>query len=476
MPEPLFYNSLTKHVEPFKPLEPGKVSMYHCGPTVYKRQHLGNLRRFLFADVVRRTLEFLGYEVREITNITDVGHLTQDEIDAGADKLEVAAKAAKVTPQMIADEQTKLFMEDLASLNIQPSHKYPRATKHIKEMQQLITTLIEKGHAYATPTGVYFDVASYPAYGELSGNTVAAIAAGKRVAVRDEKKQPVDFALWIIDNQSLQKWDSPWGTGYPGWHIECSAMSMEYLGTTLDIHTGGEDNRFPHHENERAQSEAATGKPFVRMWLHNRHLQLDGKKLAKREGEQITLDTVRDKGVHPLAFRLFVFSAHYRTYLDFTWENLKAFSDHLVSFRSLLRRLHEQQVTSTGTPDQAVLETFGNALADDVNTPTAWAIVLQYVKTVNTALEQGSFTAKDAATALATLLALDKVVGVFEPLLNELAAESIPAEIQDLAQQREAARANRQFEEADRLRVLLEEKGFVIEDTPRGPRVVPKGP
>ena len=290
-----FYNSLTKKVETFTALPAGRqaasgtVQMYNCGPTVYRRQHIGNMRRFLFADFLRRALEFSGLAVREVTNITDVGHLTQDDIDAGEDKLEAAAREAKISPQDIARQQTKLFFDDLAALTIQQAWKYPRASEHITEMQQLISQLIERGHAYVTTTGVYFDVRSFPAYGALSGNTLDAIESGSRVAVREEKKHPADFALWKInDPEHLQQWDSPWGRGYPGWHIECSAMSLAYLTSPIDIHTGGQDNRFPHHENEIAQSEGATGQPFVRFWMHNAFLNLKGAKLAKRGGKQIT--------------------------------------------------------------------------------------------------------------------------------------------------------------------------------------------
>ena len=244
METPKFYNSLTRQVEPLNLKDPGKVRMYHCGPTVYKRQHIGNMRRYLFADFLRRALELLGYEVREITNITDVGHLTQDELDAGEDKLEVEAKRQKKTPKEIADAQIKLFEQDLQLLNIQPSHKYPRASEHIQQMQNIIGKLIEKGLAYETESGVYFDVTKFSNYGELSGNTLDKVEAGARVEVREEKRHPADFSLWKTDDpEHVQQWDSPWGRGYPGWHIECSAMSMEYLGTDIDIHKGGEDNK-----------------------------------------------------------------------------------------------------------------------------------------------------------------------------------------------------------------------------------------
>lgn len=476
MSTPLFYNSLTKKIEPLMPREPGKVQLYHCGPTVYKRQHLGNLRRFLFADFLRRTLEFLGYEVREITNITDVGHLTQDEIDAGEDKLAKAAQEQKVTPQDIAEQQTKLFLSDLQTLNILPSHKYPRASQHIPQMIALITKLIANRHAYVTKSGVYFDVASFPAYGALSGNTLANLAAGKRVAVREEKKHPADFALWVIDPDSLQRWDSPWGVGYPGWHIECSAMSLAYLVPPIDIHTGGEDNRFPHHENEIAQSEAATGQPFVKLWLHNRHLQLGGIKMAKRDGETLTLNTLVERGVDPLAFRLFCFAAHYRNKVDFTWENLAIAQDHLHALTALLRRLHTHAMPATANKsaaDKSVVKAFAKALSDDLNTPAAWAILLQFVRQTNTQLDQQA-DAAIATTALATLRQLDQVLGFIDVLEQRLLAEQVPPEVSQLVADREAARLSKNFVEADRLRQLVAQQGYLIEDSDTGPRLIKK--
>lgn len=457
------YNSLTRQIAPFTPLEPGKVRLYNCGPTVHKRQHIGNMRRYLFSDLLRRTLESFGYEVRDITNITDVGHLTQDEIDAGEDKLEQEARHQKMTPQAIADKQIKLFAADRRELNIEPAHKYPRATEHIKAMQQLIGTLLQKGFAYRTPSGVYFSVESFPNYGKLSGHRLEDLSAGARVAVRDDKKHPADFALWKVDPNHLQKWDSPWGVGYPGWHIECSAMSLAYLGPEIDIHTGGEDNRFPHHENEIAQSEAATGQPFVRWWMHNAHVRLQGKKMAKREGTPPTLDDLTDRGYPLLSFRWLVFSVHYRHQLDFSWEVLTEAAQHVASLKNLLRRLHEHHPDVAGKPDTAVIDAFQVALADDLNTPRALAVVLEYMHTLNTTFDKN---------ALATLHALDAVLGIVRPLEQELASEKIPAEVDELAQQREVARQAKNFSEADRLRLAIEQKGYAIEDTPEGPRLI----
>lgn len=471
-----FYNSLSKTVEAFEPKDPGKVRIYNCGPTVYKRQHIGNMRRFLFADFLRRALEFLGYEVREITNITDVGHLTGDDLNVGGeDKLEKEARALKLTPQDIAKKQTDLFFQDRQALNIQPAHKYPKASDHIADMIELIEKLLANKHAYQTKTGVYFDVQSFPAYGKLSGNTLDKLTAGARVEVREEKKHPADFALWKTDLSHLQQWDSPWGRGYPGWHIECSAMSLKYLGPEIDIHTGGEDNRFPHHENEIAQSESALKEKFVRTWMHNAFLKLQGEKLAKREGEQITLDTLREKGFSPLAFRLLVFGSHYRSPLEFSWENLTAAGKQLETMKQVVRRMldhplpprESNQVPLPGSQ----LDRFAAALSDDLNTPAALAVVMDYTRHVNTQLEAG--TAK-TDEIWATLIALDKVLGIFEPLRREIELETVPEEIKQLAEARENARRDKQFEKADQLRQEIEGKGWRVEDTSVGMRIVKK--
>lgn len=469
-----FYNSLSRQIEPFEPKHPGKVRMYNCGPTVYKRQHIGNMRRYLFSDFLRRTLELFGYEVRDITNITDVGHLTQDEIDAGEDKLEQEAKKQKKTPQDIANEQLAFFQKDLAALNIEPAHLYPRATQHIPHMQKMIEQLIKNGHAYVTPTGVYFDVQSFPEYGTLSGNTLENISPGRRIEVREEKKHPADFALWKLDSSHLQKWDSPWGVGYPGWHIECSAMSLEYLDNEIDIHTGGEDNRFPHHENEIAQSEGATKiRPFVRTWMHNSHLRLAGAKLAKREGEQITLDTIREKGFSPLAFRLLVFGSHYRSKMDFSWEALQSAAEQLGSIKQLIRRLKEHQPSFSADADAETIESFKTALASDLNTPVALSVFSAYLTKANSTLD-ASPTSEVTARLWTTLQTMDRVLGIIAPLEAEIAQETIPADIQQLAEAREEARRNKEFAKADELRVEIEAKGYAIEDTPSGPRVIKK--
>jgi len=469
---PTIYNSFTKREEEFISSVPGKVQLYHCGPTVYKRQHLGNMRRFLFADFLRRSFEFLGYEVREVMNITDVGHLTQDEIDAGEDKMTMAARAGKTKPLDIAEREIHQFHKDLATLNIQPAHKYPRATDHIKDMHDIIDRLLSQDKAYQTPTGIYYDVSSFPAYGALSGNTLEALESGKRVDIRDDKKHPADFALWIFDSKALQKWDSPWGEGYPGWHIECSAMSAAYLDLPIDIHTGGEDNKFPHHENEIAQSEGASGHTFVKYWMHNAHLNLKGSKLAKSSGTQLTIDEILERDISPLAFRLLVFGTHYRSKQEFSWEALEAANENLNSMKQLMRRLLEVAPAEiTSKPDAAVLKSFAQALEHDLSTPNALAVVNGLMTTLNKELDTG-LDAKTAKTAWSTLLALDAVLGIFAPLLGQLNVDSIPAELQLLANNREQARQNKDFALADELRDRIILAGYDIEDAAGGPRLV----
>lgn len=467
------YNSHKRKVEVVSPIHPPRITIYNCGPTVYKRQHIGNMRRFLNADFLKHTLTLLGYSVKDITNITDVGHLTQDELDAGEDKLEKEAREKQRTPQDIAQEQEKLFFQDIDALNIEHSSLYPRATEHVQDMVSIIEKLIQNGHAYIAPSGVYFDVTTFPSYGSLSGNTVNALDAGHRVAVQGDKKHPADFALWMLDTNHLQLWDSPWGKGYPGWHIECSAMSMKYLGDTIDIHTGGEDNRFPHHENEIAQSEGATGKPFVNIWMHNRHLLLGGKKMAKREGESITLDTLQEKGYSPLAFRLLVFAHHYRSPIDFSWELLDEYQGHIRNIQRLLARsplpgwgegLGEGNIA----PDE-----FLSSLSDDLNTPQAFAVFLKTIKEINALLDAGN--TQEAEVRYSALREMDKVIGVVGPLLNLETAVPLPESVTSLVEQREQAKKAKDFAKADELREAIQGQGYTIEDTSQGPRITKHG-
>ena len=476
----VLYNSWSKKKEVLRTNEPGVVRIYNCGPTVYKRAHIGNLRRYLFADILRRTLEMHGYEVQEVTNITDVGHLTQDEIETGEDKMEKEAKAKKMTVSEIAEREINNFKKDLSALNIQTAAHYPRATEHIKEMIDMIRGLIDKGYAYTTPVGVFFEVDKFKPYGKLSGNTVDKLAEGARLAVRKEKKRSADFALWLTDDHShMQLWDSPWGRGYPGWHIECSAMSLKYLGKRIDIHTGGEDNKFPHHENEIAQSEAATGEKFVKYWMHNAHLQINGEKLAKSGKEQITLDTVREYGFSPLVFRWLVIGSHYRSRIEFTWDKMSEAQTSLDKIKTILRRLIEGGVNehTAERPDSAVMDQFRATLADDLNTPSSLAVVLQLVGDINRRLDSSAGEASRQQyidQAYATLADMDRVLGVVSGLEKELQLETVPTGVINLAKKREAARSENNFEEADLLKEKIIAAGFMVEDTSNGYRLLKK--
>ena len=471
----VFYNSWSKEKEVFKPNTPGLVRIYNCGPTVYKRPHLGNLRRFLFADILRRTLEIHGFKVKEITNITDVGHLTQDELEAGEDKLEKEARTQKVTVKAIADRETKNFMDDLKALNIQMADNYPRASEHIKEMIDIIQILLDKRFAYETKVGVFFEVDKFKTYGKLSGNTVDKLAEGARLAVRKEKKQAADFALWLTDDPDhLQQWDAPWGRGYPGWHIECSAMSLKYLDSKIDIHTGGEDNKFPHHENEIAQSEAATGNRFVNYWMHNAHLQIDGEKLAKSGGQQITLDTVRDKGFSPLVLRWLVLSSHYRSKIDFSWERMKEMQMNLDKIKTLLRRLIENGALKNNAQqiDTAVFENFTQALGDDLNTPGCLAVLNEYMGEVNHKLTENTTQNGELGRVYATVTEMDRVLGVVAGLREEIEQEVIPEGIARQGEAREQARQRKDWTTADRLKQEIMAAGFSVEDTKDGYRLL----
>lgn len=468
------YNTLTKCKESFEPLYPGKVGMYTCGPTVYSYVHIGNLRAYIIADTLRRLLEHEGYEVRAIKNITDVGHLTDDDIaqgDSGEDKIERAAKAQKKTPAEIAAFYEAYFRETETAMNILPANYFPRATAHIPQMIDMIETLIERGHAYEANGNVFLDVTSFPEYGRLSGNTLNQLKVGARLEEHPDKRHPWDFALWLAaPADHLMKWESPWSTGYPGWHIECSAMSTEYLGDTLDIHTGGEDNIFPHHEAEIVQSEGVTGKPFVHYWLHVRHMLVDGEKMSKSKGNFYRLEDIVKRGFSPAHLRLLILSSHYRSQMNFTWESLHQARANYETLRNALWRLSEDipQTHDTAVPTQTAtidIETlrsnFMTALEDDLNTPEAITVFLRLAGETNRALNTGT---------LADLAATGTLFHEFASLLGLRFDQSddIPEGILALARERDQARATRDFDRADDLRGQIEREGFSIEDTPRG--------
>jgi len=462
------FNSLTRRKEIFTPREPGRVRMYNCGPTVYNRQHIGNFRSFLFADLLRRWLEYLGLEVSQVMNITDVGHLTDDADMDGEDKIEAQARREKIDPQKIADGYAELFLADVRELGVLAPMAYPRATDHIPEMLEIINGLIEKGHAYEKAGNVYFDVTTFPRYGRLSGNKVEDLEAGKRVEVRKDKRHPADFALWKADPKHLMKWKSRYGPdGFPGWHIECSAMARKLLGDELDIHTGGEDNVFPHHECEIAQSECFTGVTFARFWMHAKFLTVGGGKMSKSLGNIYTLDDIKARGYQPRALRYALMRGHYRQPLNFTWEILEESRAALEKLDDLAHRLRlscagtgaAADADGGGAAVDSAQKSFEDGLNDDLNMPQALASLFELR---STALE-GSLGTAAAQRAMAFLKRANSVVGVIK-----LEEDTLDARVHELIAARVHARETQDWAASDRIRDELNELDVVVQDTPDG--------
>ncbi len=466
-----FYNTLTRRKEEFTSLEPGKVRMYTCGPTVYNYAHIGNLRSYVFADIARRTLEYFGYEVPQVMNVTDVGHLTGD-VDAGEDKMELEARKEGRDIWEIARYFEQVFFEDIERLNIKPPVVKCRATEHVPEMIALIERLFERGHAYETAQAVYFDVATFPSYTELSRQSLEDKLTGARDEVQEDpdKRSPADFALWFkavgrFENH-IMRWDSPWGVGFPGWHVECSAMSMKYLGETLDIHTGGEDHIWVHHPNEIAQSEGATGQKFVRYWMHGAFLVVgklskddsdEDKRMGKSEGNFLRLQTLIDNGYDPLAYRFMCFSAHYRAKLKFTWDAMDAAAAGYKNLQDFVARA--KQIGGEEQPWVAEHRAkFRDAIADDLNMPQAMAAVNELIREAD---RRGEYGVLDA------LYDFDRVLGL---KLRESAerATSVDDAIEALIKEREEARAAKNWARADEIRKQLSDQGIALEDTPSG--------
>lgn len=456
--EPLrLFNTLTREIEPFVPLHPGTVGMYCCGPTVYQYAHTGNLRTYIFEDILRRVLEQNNYVVHHVMNITDVGHLT-DDADSGEDKLERSAKESETSAFVLAKKYTDAFFEDLKLLNIEMPHQTPKATEHIAEQIALIRRLEEQGYTYRITDGIYFDTAKFPSYGKLTGQNKADLKEGARVAVNPEKRNSTDFALWKFSPQGVQRqmqWDSPWGVGFPGWHIECSAMSMKYLGETFDIHTGGIDHIPVHHTNEIAQSEAATGKQFVRYWLHGEFLRLEKDRMGKSEGNALTLATLKERGYPPLAFRYLVLNTHYRKPLSFSFTALAAAQTALMGLYDKIRVMAEPAV---GCAEYE--ERFHDAVNEDLNTPKALGILWEMM--------QSDYP---EGAKHRTLLVFDKVLGLG---LSDVKPTTVPKSVMDIVQERERARQQRKFGRSDQLRIDIEAMGYVVEDTAEGPVVKAK--
>jgi cysteinyl-tRNA synthetase len=468
MPLRLF-NTLSRSVQEFVPLDPSgkQVGMYCCGPTVYDLAHIGNWRTFVFSDLVRRYLEFKGYAVRHVMNITDV----DDKI------IKRVRETGRPLPEFTGKFESAFF-DDLKTLNCRMPHEMPHATAHIPDILSLIEKLVARGLAYKTPDGsVYFSIEKYRAgggqYGQLVKLNFDAMRIGERVRNDEYAKEAIaDFALWKARTPEDGEvfWPSPWGEGRPGWHIECSAMSMKLLGTSFDLHLGGEDLMFPHHEDEIAQSEGAgvqtDGRPFVKHWLHGAHLLVEGKKMAKSLGNFFTLRDLLAKGFTGREVRCLLLSAHYRETFNFTLEGLQAARASLSRIDDCLRKLRELAQPAQVTEEPPLIQQFSAALDDDLNISAAWGALFEAARETNRKLAEGAVDATAAAAALATWDRLDSVLGVGAPPEVE-----VPAEIAELLEARQAARKAKDFKRADALRNELNDKGWVIEDTPKGARV-----
>ncbi|MEO0004461.1 MAG: cysteine--tRNA ligase [candidate division WOR-3 bacterium] len=454
------YNTLTRQKEEFVPVVPGRVKIYTCGPTVYWFAHAGNFRAYIFADTLRRVFEYLGFEVLQVMNITDVGHLTTDD-ESGEDKLEAGARREGRRPEEIARFYENAFFTDAQKLNILRPHIVCRATEHIKDMIELIRRIEANGFTYRTKVGLIFDTGKYPDYWRLGRLNLDEQRAGARVEVDPERRNPSDFALWITNQpRHLMQWDSPWGRGFPGWHIECSAMSMRYLGEEFDIHTGGIDHIPVHHTNERAQNFAATGKEVVRYWLHNAFLQVGEARMGKSEGNIITISELEKQGFEPLAFRYLCLTAHYRMPLNFTSEALIAAQNGLKGLREL--GLNAQGWEEKSGDDDWILRAkadFKAAIEDDLNLPQALAVVWNLVREGNKRQDRRAWE---------TLKDFDRVLGLG---LKDLTEADAPREVKELAERREMARRAKNWKLADELRNEIFKRGWIIEDTKDGWRL-----
>lgn len=465
---PLFlFNTLGGKKQQFKPLEPGVVRMYNCGPTVYGRQHIGNLSMFVFVDVLRRALEWNGYRVQQVINFTDVGHLVSDG-DEGEDKMTKGLKREGMTPtlenmKVLGKKYAEDFLGNLKLLNIDTDGiTFPYASDYIQEQIEMVKALEEKGYAYRGAGGVYYDTDKFRDYGKLGNINLAGLREGARVDVASDRRHPSDFLLWKFD--SALGWDSPWGKGFPGWHIECSAMSRSILGDQIDIHTGGIEHIPVHHNNEIAQSEAATGKePFSRFWLHRAHLQIEGAKIAKSEGNTIYLSEIEERGFSPLAFRYLLLGSHYRTPASFTWEALRGAQTALERLYNLAVSV-QQEKSSAKESAESYQARFAKRINDDLDTPGALAAVWEMMKD----------TSVSAQEKYQYLLAFDSVLGIgikggCETLA--VSAETVPDEVKELLTTRERARTAKEWDAADRARRDIESRGYTIEDTPDGARL-----
>lgn len=443
------YNSLSRQIEKFVPINPDEVLMYTCGPTVWNYQHVGNFRTFFLSDLLYRTLELNGYKVKLVINLTDLGHLT-DDADQGEDKIEMAAEKEGKSAKEIADYYIKSFLKDYESMNFKKPYKFPRATDYIKQQIELIQTLERKGFTYETHDGIYFDTSKYKDYGQLSGLTAENVQEGARVEANLEKRNPTDFALWKFspdDKKRWQEYDSPWGVGFPGWHIECSTMALTELDDSIDIHVGGEDHKMIHHPNERAQSVCATGKEFVSYWVHGTHLQVDGGKMAKSLNNFYTLADLQAKGFSPMDLRFFYMNAHYRSPLNFTWEALQNSKNSLKKLYDLVSGYKE---ADEAIVDEDLMGRFTQAINSDLNVAKAVAVVWE---TLKAEIEESS--------KVLTLLKMDEILGL---KIEDHVGFQIPEKVANMARMRWEYRRQGIFDKADLLRREIQEMGYLVED------------
>ncbi|MEX1376393.1 MAG: cysteine--tRNA ligase [Eubacteriales bacterium] len=453
------YNTQTRQLEEFTPLEEKKANIYVCGPTVYDYIHVGNARPLIVFDVLRRYLKFAEYDVKFVQNYTDID-----------DKMIIRAKNENTTVKDLADRFIVEFEKDAQSLNVMPADVKPKATEHIGEIIKIIKTLEEKGYAYKSDDGVYFDTQAYEGYGKLSGRNMEDMQAGARIKVNDSKKHPMDFALWKLEKPGEPSWGSPWGKGRPGWHIECSVMSMKYLGDTVDIHGGGEDLIFPHHENEVAQSEAATGKEFVKYWMHNGHININNQKMSKSLGNFFTIRDIGEKFDLEI-LRFFMLSVHYRSPVNFSFELMQqseAGLQRLYNARDSWADMAQQGKADADTKDAiaTLYDGFKSAMDSDLNTAEAFGVIFEFVKKINTSLAENP----NGANAFAAHEAMMKVADVLGLLYRETEME-IPSDVAELLKQREDARKNKEWAKSDEIRDQILALGYTVEDTRDGQKV-----
>lgn len=458
------YNTLTHKKEEFIPIKKNNVSIYSCGPTVYSYAHIGNMRTYIFMDTLRRMFKYNGYTINHVMNLTDVGHLTSDA-DTGEDKMEKAARKEGKDPYEIAEFYTKAFMKDLKSLNIDMPETITKATDNILQMEQMVEEIIKNGYGYETSKGIYFDVSKLDKYPVLSNNDVSGQEAGARIEIDPEKRNPYDFALWIkAPENHIMKWNSPWGKSYPGWHIECSAMGRRFLGENFDIHTGGVDHIPVHHENEIAQCKGAFGHNPAHFWMHSEFLLVDGGKMSKSLGNVYTLTQLQEKGIEPLAYKLFCYSSHYRNKLNFTFEGA-------IASQKALNRLREGYLKELDGKDDIsddIIKKYENrfheAINDDLNMPSAIGIVWEIIR-----------SEKKSAKFANILLKFDEVLGLDLINAKEYLEKSneieIPDEIRELIQKRSQAKYEKNWEMADKIRDEIRKKGYLIKDTKNGVQI-----